>query len=186
LSAGEFAAIRGAGFEPVGQVFGACVYNIGYVGAYGCAGGWSSGDLDPFGAVTRVSGQDGFGVRPMVEAMYEARHKAIDRMTAECAGLGGHGIVSVSLTLGEFPFGGLEFGRSARPYEVRARLPCRTCSAPICPARTSPSSFTRAGCRLAWRWGSRSGPGMMTGRPLRRPPGVPRTPRWTAIPNSSI
>jgi uncharacterized protein YbjQ (UPF0145 family) len=109
LSTGEFAAIRGVGFEPVGQVFGACVYNIGYVGAYGCAGGWSSGDHGPAGALTRVSGQDGFGVRPMVEAMYEARHKAIDRMTAECAGLGGHGIVSVSLTLGEFPFGGLEF-----------------------------------------------------------------------------
>jgi uncharacterized protein YbjQ (UPF0145 family) len=45
----------------------------------------------------------------MVQAMYEARHKAIGRMTAECAGLGGHGIVGVSLTLGEFPFGGLEF-----------------------------------------------------------------------------
>lgn len=79
LSADEFAAIRGAGFEPVGQVFGACVYNIGYVGASGCAGGWSSSDSGPAGALTRVSGQGGFGVRPMVQALYEARHEAIGR-----------------------------------------------------------------------------------------------------------
>ena len=109
LSTDEFAAICGVGFEPVGQVFGACVYNIGYVGAYGCAGGWSGRDLGPAGALTRVSGQGGFGVRPMVQAIYEARHKAIGRMTAECAALGGHGIVGVSLTVGEFPFGGQEF-----------------------------------------------------------------------------
>jgi uncharacterized protein YbjQ (UPF0145 family) len=107
LSAGEFAAIRGAAFEPVGQVFGACVYNIGYAGAVGCAGGWSA---DPGQArpLTRVSGQDGFGVRPMVRALYEARRTAIGRMTAECAALGGHGVVSVSHTVGEFPSGGLE------------------------------------------------------------------------------
>jgi uncharacterized protein YbjQ (UPF0145 family) len=109
LSTDEFATIRGVGFEPVGEVFGACVYNIGYIGAYGCAGGWPSGDLGSPAPLTRVSGQDGFGVRPMVQARYEARHKAIGRMTAECAGLGGHGIVGVSLTLGEFPFGGMEF-----------------------------------------------------------------------------
>ena len=109
LSTDEFAAIRGVGFEPVGQVFGACVYNIGYVGASGCAGGWSGSDTGPARALTRVSGQGGFGVRPMVQAMYEARHTAIGRMMAECAALGGHGAVSVSLTVGDFPFGGQEF-----------------------------------------------------------------------------
>jgi uncharacterized protein YbjQ (UPF0145 family) len=56
-----------------------------------------------------VSGEGGFGVRPAVQALYEARHEAISRMTAECAALGGHGVVGVSLTSGEFPFGGLEF-----------------------------------------------------------------------------
>lgn len=108
LSTDEFAAVCGVGFEPVGQVFGACVYNIGYVGAAGCAGGWSSQDPGPAEALTRVSGQGGFGVRPLVQAMYEVRQKAIGRMTAECAALGGHGVVGVSLTFGEFPFGGLE------------------------------------------------------------------------------
>ena len=41
--------------------------------------------------------------------MYQARHKALDRMTAECEELGGHGVVGVRLTIGPFPAGGLEF-----------------------------------------------------------------------------
>jgi uncharacterized protein YbjQ (UPF0145 family) len=41
--------------------------------------------------------------------MYDARRTAIGRMTAECAELGGHGIVGVSLSFGPFPQGGLEF-----------------------------------------------------------------------------
>jgi uncharacterized protein YbjQ (UPF0145 family) len=111
LSTDEFAAIRGVGFEPVGQVLGACVYNIGYAGGYTCPGGWSSG---VFGGVvtaaTQVSGQGGWGTfGPLTQAMYDARRKAIGRMTAECAGLGGHGIVGVSLSFGPFPQGGLEF-----------------------------------------------------------------------------
>jgi uncharacterized protein YbjQ (UPF0145 family) len=111
LSTDEFAAIRGVGFEPVGQVLGACVYNVGYTGGYGCPGGWSSG---LFGGVvtaaTQVSGQGGWNsFGPLTQAMYEARRKAIGRMTAECAALGGHGIVGVSLSLGPFPAGGLEF-----------------------------------------------------------------------------
>ena len=40
LTADEFAAIRSVGFEPVGQVLGACVYNIGYTGGYACPGAW--------------------------------------------------------------------------------------------------------------------------------------------------
>jgi len=41
--------------------------------------------------------------------MYQARHTAIDRMTAECAQLGGHGVVGVRLSRGSFLLGGLEF-----------------------------------------------------------------------------
>src|SRR5260370_15032004 len=44
-----------------------------------------------------------------MEAMYEAGHKAVDRMSAECTELGGQGIVGVLLTIGAFPAGGLEF-----------------------------------------------------------------------------
>ena len=85
LSTDEFTAIRGVGFEPVGQVLGACVYNIGYAGGYACPGGWSSG---VFGGVvtaaTQVSGQGGWGTfGPLTQAMYDARRKAIGRMGAD-------------------------------------------------------------------------------------------------------
>jgi uncharacterized protein YbjQ (UPF0145 family) len=110
LTSQEFAAVRAAGFEPVGQVFGAAVYAAGYAG-YSCPGGWrSSGGQMPARPVTQVSGRADLGsFGPLVEAMYQARHAAIDRMTAECAALGGHGVVGVRLTRGSFPLGGLEF-----------------------------------------------------------------------------
>jgi uncharacterized protein YbjQ (UPF0145 family) len=57
-----------------------------------------------------VSGQGSSGsFGPLVQAMYQARRTAIDRMTAECAALGGHGVVGVRLFRGSFPLGGLEF-----------------------------------------------------------------------------
>src|ERR1700677_4677984 len=99
LSSDEFAAIRSAGFEPVGQVFGAAVYSVGHTG-YSCPGIQAA----------QVSGQGrpgSFG--PLVHAMSQARHKAIDRMTAECDELGGHGVVGVGLSMGSFPAGGTEF-----------------------------------------------------------------------------
>ena len=110
LTADEFAAIRSVGFEPVGQVLGACVYNIGYTGGYNCPGAWGSWGYVPARTTTQVSGRGGFGsYGPLVQAMYQARHKALDRMTAEAEELGGHGVVGVRLTIGGFPAGGLEF-----------------------------------------------------------------------------
>ncbi len=100
LTSDEFAAIRGAGFEPVGQVFGAAVYDAGAVSAADCPG----------------TGPGSFG--PLVRAMYQARHAAIDRMTDECARLGGHGVVGVRLSRGTFFLGGLEF--TAMGTAVRA------------------------------------------------------------------
>src|SRR6202044_1893352 len=112
LSIEEFAAIRSAGFEPVGQVLGAAVYNIGFSGGYNCPGAWSGfgSYAQAYRSVTQVSGRGGYGsFGPLPQAMYDARHLAINRMVTECAELGGHGIVGVSLTIGSFPAGGLEF-----------------------------------------------------------------------------
>lgn len=107
LSTAEFAAIKGVGFEPVGQVLGAAVYNIGYAGGYGCPAGWG---YYYGGARTSVSGASPTSVyAPLVRTLYEARRAAIGRMAAECAELGGHGVVGVSLTIGRFAAGGLEF-----------------------------------------------------------------------------
>ncbi|MFY9672138.1 MAG: heavy metal-binding domain-containing protein [Trebonia sp.] len=111
LTCGEFAAVRSAGFEPVGQVFGAAVYAAGAASGPSCpAAGGSAGGGTPGGSAARAQGRGGaafFG--PLVQAMYEARHTAIGRMTAECARLGGHGVVGVRLSRGTFPLGGLEF-----------------------------------------------------------------------------
>jgi uncharacterized protein YbjQ (UPF0145 family) len=46
---------------------------------------------------------------PMVQTLDQARRRALGRMTEECAELGGHGVVGVLLTIGQFPAGGLEF-----------------------------------------------------------------------------
>ncbi len=111
LSTNEFAAIRGAGFEPAGQVLGAAVYYVGYYGG-ACPGAWAgySGYGAPIAGVTAVSGGGRIGsYAPVVQTLYEARRKAIARMSEECAELGGHGVVGVSLTIGRFPAGGLEF-----------------------------------------------------------------------------
>src|SRR5947207_2355570 len=100
LTAQEFGAVRGAGFEPVGQVFGAVVYATGYGIGYSCPGAWgSSGGRTPAGFATQVSGRgDAGSFGPLVEAMYQARQTAIDRMTTACAALGGHGVVEVRLS----------------------------------------------------------------------------------------
>jgi len=131
LSADEFTAIRSVGFEPVGQVLGAAVYNIGFTGGYGCAGAWTGyyGGANAFGparSVTQTSGRGGqSSFAPLVQAMYDARHAAINRMTAECAALGGHGIVGVKLTIGPFPAGGLEFKAIGTAVRAPAAPPLR-------------------------------------------------------------
>jgi uncharacterized protein YbjQ (UPF0145 family) len=115
LTTDEFSAIRTTGFEPVGQVLGAAVYNIGYVG-YGCpAYGYGMGMYPgrfagPARSITAVSGAGTLGsYAPVVQTLYQARRTAIGRMTTECEELGGHGIVGVRLSIGSFPAGGLEF-----------------------------------------------------------------------------
>jgi uncharacterized protein YbjQ (UPF0145 family) len=112
LSADEFTAIKSVGFAPVGQVLGAAVYNIGYTGGFACPGAWAGygGALAPYRSVTSVSGAGSrSSFAPLVQTLYQARRQAIGRMEAECAELGGHGVVGVQLSIGAFPAGGLEF-----------------------------------------------------------------------------
>jgi len=67
-------------------------------------GGAGGGMAAPPGVQAAGPGDAGFG--PLVEAMYQARQTAIDRMTAECAALGGHGVVGVRLSRGRCPSAG--------------------------------------------------------------------------------
>jgi uncharacterized protein YbjQ (UPF0145 family) len=96
FTADEFAAVRSAGFEAVGQVFGAAVYAADSAIRSSCPGtGRSSSGPEPFG--------------PLVRAMYQARQAAIDRMVTECVQLGGHGVVGVRLATGRIlSLGGLQ------------------------------------------------------------------------------
>jgi uncharacterized protein YbjQ (UPF0145 family) len=132
LSTPEFAAIRSAGFEPVGQVLGAAVYFIGFPGNDSCPTyGDSQGQFTQrvnrvvYTVVSGSGSATAYG--PLVNALYEARRRAISRMSAECAALGGHGIVGVKLVMGSFPGGGYEFhalGTAVRaPGAVRLRSP---------------------------------------------------------------
>jgi uncharacterized protein YbjQ (UPF0145 family) len=126
LAVDEFAAIRSVGFEPVGQVFGAAVYDAGAVGGYACPGASGPDGGGPDGAGpdgagsdgggsaaqlgTQVSGAGGAGsFGPLVQAMDLARQTAVGRMMTECGALGGHGVVGVRVSRDTFPFGAAQF-----------------------------------------------------------------------------
>ncbi len=111
----EFAAVKGVGFEPVGQVLGTAVFNIGYTGAWGCPGAWPGTDSTkgPSSSAWAPS------LSQLQRTMYTARRQALARAVAECEALGGDGIVGVDLRIGEFPAGGMEF--TVRATAVRAR-----------------------------------------------------------------
>jgi uncharacterized protein YbjQ (UPF0145 family) len=100
LPAGEFAVVTSVGFEPVGQVFGAAVYPLFATAAVSCPG-TAAPSLTPR-APGRVTGWAGPAAR-IAQALCDGYRTAIDRMAGECSGLGGHGIVGVSLQVTETP-----------------------------------------------------------------------------------
>jgi uncharacterized protein YbjQ (UPF0145 family) len=103
LTVEEFAALRSAGFEPVGQVMGSTVHNLGwwYRSAVDC--GYRQAFMGGT-AVTVTSGMTGAwgGYGAYIDTLYQARRTAMGRMAAECSALGGDGVVAVSLTIAPF------------------------------------------------------------------------------------
>lgn len=99
---GEVAAVRAAGFEPVGQVFGTTVVLLG-------SGDSSLPGPPGFG---RCFVRDGGSVagtptnadphNPLLAALTEARDRALERVLDECAALGGDGIIGMRLRRTEF------------------------------------------------------------------------------------
>ncbi len=169
LSADEFAAIRSTGFEPVGQVLGAAVYNIGYTGGYACPGAWAGygGFVTPAARRDLGLGRDARWARSgrWWPTLYEARRKAIGRMEEECQELGGHGIVGR-------PADHRRASRRAAWSSRPSGRPCaRQASAPPREPFTSDLSgqdfakliLAGLGAGRAWCWASRSGPGTTTG-----------------------
>ncbi len=128
LTSGEFAAIRSAGFEPVGQVFGAAVFGVAYGDGYSCPRiPASSAEALQAASSDHHAERDGRGpepdedgpLGPLVRAMDQARRTAVERMTAECAELGGDGVVGLRVSRGSYLLGGQEF--SAVGTAIRAR-----------------------------------------------------------------
>ena len=110
LPVGGFAAIRGVGFEPVGQVFGAAVYYLSATAGVDCPGTAGrqllrdASSQAPGRSDTSVSGQGIPGpAARFAQALYDGRRTAIERMTGECLDLGGHGIVGAALQVREIP-----------------------------------------------------------------------------------
>jgi uncharacterized protein YbjQ (UPF0145 family) len=110
LSADGLAAIRSVGFEPAGQVFGAAVYYLSATAGVSCPGTparhlpHDPGRNAPGRSLITVSGHGIPGPAARIaQALYDVRRTAIDRMTAECAELGGHGVLGVSLRVREIP-----------------------------------------------------------------------------------
>jgi uncharacterized protein YbjQ (UPF0145 family) len=119
LSAPAAAAVRSAGLEPVGEVFGCVVVGLGWTGGpcgygygwntgYG-SGGWAGGPLTP----VVVSGNMAAGrfswARPYAEAVTHSINEAHRRMLTEARALGADGVLGITRTL-------TSVGGSAREY----------------------------------------------------------------------
>jgi uncharacterized protein YbjQ (UPF0145 family) len=114
LSTGAFAAVRSVGFDPVGQVMGSAVYQIWNV--YDCR--YSGADLLNRGAPaqTALYGVEGYDA---------ARRSALERLSSECAALGGDGVVAAELTVAPFPTDPSYLEFKVIGTAVRARGPVR-------------------------------------------------------------
>lgn len=103
LSVAEFNAVRSVGFEPVGQVQGSCVYQIGFSGWGWCGAqaGFGSGTLGyPISVDSRAAAN---AFAPLVEALRGLRHTAMERARSEAMTLGGDGVVGVHVEMKPFP-----------------------------------------------------------------------------------
>ena len=121
--------------------------------------------------------------------MYQARHAAIDRMTTECAQLGGHGVVGVRLSRGSFPLGGLEFtaiGTAVRAPGA-ARGPPEPFTSDLCGqdfAKLIMAGWVPAGLALGISIGSWHDD-RATGRQVRWGAGNAEVAGWTELVNAS-
>lgn len=94
LSPNELLLTRECGFEPVGQVMGSCVYQVGWQYLPQSVWGYSSGELEM-----------------MTASQIEARNLAFSRLREEAKLLGADGVVGVRFTFrqGDFGMAALEF-----------------------------------------------------------------------------
>lgn len=101
LSAAEHLAVRAAGFEPVGQVMGASVFQIGYTGGWDCgiSGGLGGMRTGPFGVRTGPYGmRGGYGTGGFNTGGFSGRGMAGGSGTAG-VGMYGQNITCTTVTV---------------------------------------------------------------------------------------
>jgi uncharacterized protein YbjQ (UPF0145 family) len=118
LSAQEFSAVIGAGFDPVGDVLGTTVVHLGYVGRGGKCSTASYGS-----APTDLASASGGPFSALLRKRNGIRRLALARAVEECKAVGGDGIIGLTMTVRPFPAGGTEF--SVRGTAIRARTATR-------------------------------------------------------------
>jgi uncharacterized protein YbjQ (UPF0145 family) len=120
-SAGGLSATE---FEPVGEVMGSIVENIGWSGYGGC-GAWGGSGLGGFaGGMGPMSPVPAFA--PYVDALRHGYDTALARMQLEASGIGADGVVGVTLTAAPFSENSREFtalGTAVRSRRAHDRPP---------------------------------------------------------------
>jgi uncharacterized protein YbjQ (UPF0145 family) len=118
LSARDFAAVTGVGFDPVGQVLGAAVVNLGFVSRGGRCSSTGS-----YASRTDLASAQGGSFGLLLNQRYGARRRALSRVIDECRALDADGIIGVTMSIKPFPAGGTEF--TMRGTAIRARSEIR-------------------------------------------------------------
>ena len=134
LTAPAAAGLEVAGFDPVGEVMGSIVMQIGWSGFRGCGawgtGAWGNGVT--FGATRTVTSSAGgyVGYGPYVAALNHGYETAMGRMLQEAAGIGADGVVGVLLKTDHLDANNREFvalGTAVRSRgQARPRRPFNT------------------------------------------------------------
>ena len=117
LSARDFTAVTGAGFDPVGQVMGTSVLNLGFASL----GGRCSSTGTYASRTDLASEQEGSFGR-LLRQRYGARRRVLSRVVDECRALGADGVIGVTLSIRPFPAGGTEFTMRGTAVRARARI----------------------------------------------------------------
>jgi len=93
--------VQAVGFEPVGEVMGSIVQQLGWAGYGGCGSfGWAG----PIASAPQTG-----AFRPYLDALYRGYDTALSRMAMEAAAIGADGVVGVRLTVSHLGAGAREF-----------------------------------------------------------------------------
>jgi uncharacterized protein YbjQ (UPF0145 family) len=123
LTAPAAAGLEVAGFDPVGEVMGSIVMQVGWSGYRGC-GTWGNSGMFGGWSTTVTSSAGGYvGYAPYVAALNHGYETAMGRMLEEAVTIGADGVVGISLKADNLDARAREF--VALGTAVRSRGPTR-------------------------------------------------------------